>query len=58
MASSISEQKAIDFCEKVKVPTGVATYDSYVKLVLDPRIDIIYVATPISHHFQNAMLAL
>jgi predicted dehydrogenase len=26
--------------------------------VKDPRIDIVYVATPHSHHYQNAMLAL
>lgn len=34
------------------------TYGSYAELVADPDIDIIYVATPHSHHFQNAMLAL
>lgn len=33
-------------------------YGSYAEFVRDPEIDIVYVATPHSHHFQNAMLAL
>ncbi|KAF2182838.1 NAD(P)-binding protein [Zopfia rhizophila CBS 207.26] len=33
-------------------------YGSYKELVADPNIDIIYVATPHSHHYQNARLCL
>ncbi|KAF6806151.1 oxidoreductase C513.06c-like protein 1 [Colletotrichum sojae] len=39
-------------------PSSVRTYDSYAALAQDPEVDIVYVATPHSHHFQNAMLAL
>lgn len=33
-------------------------YGSYKELVQDPDVDIIYVATPHSHHYQNCKLAL
>ncbi|KAK1971807.1 hypothetical protein LY78DRAFT_676635 [Colletotrichum sublineola] len=33
-------------------------YGSYAELVRDPNVNNIYVVTPHSHHFQNAMLAL
>ena len=33
-------------------------YGSYAELVKDPSVDIIYVATPHSHHYQNVMLCL
>jgi predicted dehydrogenase len=58
VASSSSKQRAADFCAKVKAPTGVKTYASYADLVADNDVDIVYIATPHSHHFQNAMLAL
>ncbi len=43
---------------KVKAPSSAKAYGSYHELVADADIDIVYVATPHSHHFQNAMLAL
>jgi predicted dehydrogenase len=58
VASSNSAQKAVDFLAKVKAPSGAKTYGSYHELVADPDVNIVYVATPHSHHFQNAMLAL
>lgn len=58
MASSSSAQKAADFCAKVDAPIQTRMYGSYSELVADEEVDIIYVATPHSHHFQNAMLAL
>jgi predicted dehydrogenase len=58
VASSTDAQKAADFLTKVKAPSGIKTYGSYKELVADPDVDIVYVATPHSHHFQNAMLAL
>lgn len=35
-----------------------AVYGSYSDLVKDPDVDIVYVATPHSHHYQNVMLCL
>jgi len=58
VASSRSKDSAVSFLEKVKAPQGAKTYGSYHELVADPDVDIVYVATPHSHHFQNAMLAL
>jgi len=57
-ASSSSKDRAADFLAKVKAPSTAKAYGSYHELVADPDVDIIYVATPHSHHFQNAMLAL
>jgi predicted dehydrogenase len=58
VASSSSKDKADGFVTKVKVPGGTKTYGSYAELVADADVDIVYVATPHSHHFQNVMLAL
>lgn len=58
VASSSSKASAEGFLQKVNAPEGVTTYGSYHELVSDPNVDIVYVATPHSHHFQNAMLAL
>ncbi|MBO9573865.1 MAG: Gfo/Idh/MocA family oxidoreductase [Chitinophagaceae bacterium] len=33
-------------------------YGSYQELVEDPHIDVIYVATPHSHHYENVLLCL
>lgn len=40
------------------MPSTAKAYGTYQELVDDPDVDIVYVATPHSHHFQNAMLAL
>lgn len=57
VASSSSKAKAEKFINSVNIPTGCAAYGSYEELVNDSNVDIIYVATPHSHHFQNTMLA-
>jgi hypothetical protein len=57
-ASSSAQQRAVDFLKKVGAPEAAKAYGSYHELVADADVDIIYVATPHSHHFQNAMLAL
>lgn len=36
----------------------VKAYGSYEALVCDPQVDIVYVATPHSHHYAHARLAL
>jgi predicted dehydrogenase len=63
VASSSSASRAEAFLTAVNYAppadsSSVKTYGSYAELVADPDVDIIYVATPHSHHFQNAMLAL
>lgn len=58
VAASNSVEKVIKFIEKIDGPSSAKQYGSYGELVADPNVDIVYVATPHSHHFQNAMLAL
>ncbi|KAK6207830.1 nadp:d-xylose dehydrogenase [Colletotrichum tabaci] len=60
VSSSKDPRRALDFLGRIghPAPAGVATYGSYAQLVRDPGVDVVYVATPHSHHFQNAMLAL
>ncbi|GKT51669.1 D-xylose 1-dehydrogenase (NADP(+)) [Colletotrichum spaethianum] len=60
VSSSRDPKRAYEFLRRIDHPSpaGVATYGSYAALVEDPNVDIIYIATPHSHHFQNAMLAL
>ena len=57
-ASSSSAERAAQFLKDVGAGADAKAYGSYAELVVDPNIDIVYVATPHSHHFQNAMLAL
>ncbi|KAH6656744.1 hypothetical protein BKA67DRAFT_531997 [Truncatella angustata] len=58
VASSSSLDSAKSFLSKVNAPEGVKAYGSYAELVADLDVDVVYVATPHSHHFQNTMLAL
>jgi predicted dehydrogenase len=57
-ASSSSVERARAFLKEVRAPDSAKAYGSYEQLVQDSNVDIIYVATPHSHHFQNAMLCL
>jgi len=57
-ASSSSASRAASFLKEVQAPPTAKAYGSYAELVNDPTVDIIYVATPHSHHFQNTMLCL
>ena len=53
--ASRSLEKARNFAAE----HGVAkAYGSYGELVEDPEVDLVYVATPHSHHFQHSKLAL
>ena len=58
VASSTSADRAAKFIEENKCPRTVKAYGSYAELVHDRDVDIVYVATPHSHHFQNVMLCL
>ncbi|KAG5802818.1 hypothetical protein H9Q74_008051 [Fusarium xylarioides] len=57
-ASSSSKTKAEEFLSHCDAPTYAKAYGSYVELVNDPDVEVVYIATPHSHHFQNAMLCL
>ncbi|KAF2474915.1 NAD(P)-binding protein [Lindgomyces ingoldianus] len=57
-ASSSSKSRAEQFLKDCGCPADAQAYGSYDELVKDPNIDIVYVATPHSHHYQNAMLCL
>ena len=58
VASSSSKDKADKFISSVGIPAPCAAYATYQELVADPNVDVIYVATPHSHHYQNVMLCL
>ncbi|KAF2280991.1 NAD(P)-binding protein [Westerdykella ornata] len=57
-ASSSSQSRAEQFLKETGCPASAKAYGSYEDFVKDPDIDIVYIATPHSHHYQNAMLAL
>lgn len=54
---SRSEQKALDFAAKHGVDSAHA-HGSYEALVNDPLVEAVYIATPMSRHKEDAMLAL
>ncbi|KIY01110.1 uncharacterized protein Z520_02662 [Fonsecaea multimorphosa CBS 102226] len=63
IASSSSVESAKRFYAGVVQPRqsssiDCSTYGSYKELVEDPAVDLVYISTPHSHHFQNCMLAL
>ena len=47
--------KAEAFAKTYGIP---AAYGSYAELVADPSVDLVYIATPHSHHYDHALLAL
>lgn len=58
VASSTSSDRAKKFIQNFKCPSDTKAYGSYQQLIDDPEVDIIYVATPHSHHYQNVMMCL
>lgn len=52
---SRSAERAAEFASKFGIPRS---YDSYEELVADDDIDVIYVASPHSHHAEQALLAI
>ncbi len=55
--ASRTQEKATAFAQKWNIPKA---YGSYAELYADPDIDLVYVATPHSHHFEvtrDALLA-
>jgi len=57
-ATSSSVERAQKFLKEVRAVDSAKAYGSYEELTKDPNVDIIYIATPHSHHYQNAMLCL
>jgi predicted dehydrogenase len=58
VASSSSKAKAEEFIAARGITTACSAYGDYESLVADPNVDVIYVATPHSHHYQNVRLIL
>lgn len=59
-ASSTSADRAQEFLKQIghPNPSEAKAYGSYEELVKDADIEIIYIATPHSHHYENTLLAL
>lgn len=53
--ASRSIGKATEFAGRWNIPKA---YGSYEDMVKDNNVDLVYIATPHSHHFPHAMLAL
>ncbi len=53
--ASRSLEKATEFAERWNIPKA---YGSYEEMVQDKDVDLVYIATPHSHHFPHTMLAL
>ena len=58
VASSSSEARAKAFLTECDCPSTARAYGSYNDLVNDPNVEVVYIASPHSHHYQNAMLCL
>jgi len=54
-AASRTLSKADNFAEKYGF---TKRYGSYLEMVNDPKVDVIYVATPHSHHLEHSLLCL
>ena len=52
---SRSQEKAEDFARNFRIPRAYGSYDA---LLDDPDIDLVYIATPHSHHFDVTMEAI
>lgn len=53
--ASRSIDKALEYKEKYSMQ---AAYDSYEKLAKDPNVNVIYIATPHSFHYEQAKMCL
>lgn len=54
-AASRDLKRAQDFAEEWDFEVA---YGSYEDLVVDPKVDIVYIATPHSHHHEHSLLCL
>lgn len=58
VGSSSQVEKAKEFIKKIGAPATTAAYGNYDDLVKDPNVDVIYVATPHTFHYENTKSAL
>lgn len=62
IASSTSKDRAEDFVRRMGIDKAhsreINCYGTYEELVENPEVDIVYVATPHSAHYENCKLAL
>lgn len=58
VASSSGLSRAEKFKADLNIPSSCAAYGTYEELVQDKNVDIIYVASPHSHHYEHTILAL
>ena len=54
-AASRDLQKAQDFCKEFNVEKAYGSYDEFYK---DPNVDLVYIATPHSCHFEEVKKCL
>ena len=53
--ASRSENKAKDFAEKFG---AIKHYSSYEQLAADENVDVVYIATPMAQHYENAKMCI
>lgn len=64
VASSSSAERAQTFIDEIVRPDAtqkdakVRAYGTYDELVKDPEVDVVYIASPASHHYTNALMCL
>ncbi|KAH8833982.1 hypothetical protein DL96DRAFT_475708 [Flagelloscypha sp. PMI_526] len=58
VASSTSAEKAQAFANKFPQAHNVHTYGSVGELAKDAEVDAVYIASPTSHHYHNALTCL
>ena len=54
-AASRSLENAQSFAQRFGIPKA---YGSYEQMLLDPEVELVYIATPHSHHYEHMMLCL
>ncbi|MDO5352810.1 MAG: Gfo/Idh/MocA family oxidoreductase [Succinatimonas sp.] len=52
---SRSKERSQEFAQKYNIKHA---YDSYESLVADPKLDLVYIATPHNLHYENALLCM
>lgn len=58
VGSSSKKSSAESFINRLQLSSPVNAYGSYEEVVKDPSVQVVYIGSPHSHHFQHAMLAL
>lgn len=53
--ASRSQEKANDFAQKYQATKAYGTYEA---IVQDPEVDVIYIATPHTLHYENTLMCL